>query len=400
MGDVIASSHRRSELALGSPANAHPGVAIALDDVRDWRRESVLGEYLPIIEELLTEAVRDADLVVALGDAHGRLLWVDGSVRTRRAVGEMGFVPGADWAETSVGTSAPGTALVVGRAVQVAGAEHFAPSVHPYSCSAVPIRNLGTGEVLGVLDITGGADAVAPTSLAMLRATARAVETEVQLRSIRHGNAERHDRGPAPTRPITVPSQRPRLRLLGRDEALLELPDRAPVVLSRRHSELLALLASSRDGLSSGELAGLAHEEGMRAVTLRAELVRLRGVLAEAGAELTLASRPYRLSAPLSTDAGAVLDAVSRGAHRQALRGYLGPVLPNSTAPGIRDLRDRTRATLREALLELGSAESLLAWLEVPGNADDADVRYELLRLLPPRSPKRAALVADLEGLE
>jgi hypothetical protein len=36
----------------------------------------------------------------------------------------------------------------------------------------------------------------------------------------------------------------------------------------------------------------------------------------------------------------------------------------------------------------------------VPGNADDADVRYELLRLLPPRSPKRAALVADLEGLE
>jgi hypothetical protein len=75
-------------------------------------------------------------------------------------------------------------------------------------------------------------------------------------------------------------------------------------------------------------------------------------------------------------------------------------VLPNSTAPGIRDLRDRTRATLREALLELGSAESLLAWLEVPGNADDADVRYELLRLLPPRSPKRAALVADLEGLE
>jgi hypothetical protein len=74
-------------------------------------------------------------------------------------------------------------------------------------------------------------------------------------------------------------------------------------------------------------------------------------------------------------------------------------VLPTSDAPGIVALRERTRATLREALLEFASADALLAWLEVPGNEDDAEVQLELLRLLPPRSPKRAALVAQLGTL-
>lgn len=387
MGEVIAASRDRSVRALGSPDNAMPRAAIALDDVREWRGETPLARYLPMVTELLGEPLRESGLVVALGDAAGRLLWVDGDPRMRGAVADMGFVPGADWSEDTVGTSAPGTALIANRAVLVAGDEHFAPTVHPFSCTAVPVHNLATGEVLGVLDITGGAAAVSSASLAMLRATARAIETEEQLRHFRTGMRV------APTQ--AAPS-RPCLRLLGRDVARLESPDAAPVELSRRHSELLALLAAHPEGLRSGELADLMHEQGIPAVTLRAELVRLRQVLGTALPGVQLESRPYRLSVPLGTDAGQVLDAVDRGAHRQALRDYRGAVLPASDAPGIVALRERTRATLREALLEFASAEALLAWLEVPGNDDDAEVQLELLRLLPPRSPKRAGLVAQL----
>lgn len=391
MGEVLAAAHDRSLRALGSPENAVPRAVIALDDVRDWRAETPLARYLPIITELLGEPLRDSGLVVALGDAAGRLLWVDGDPRMRRIVAEMGFTPGADWAERAVGTSAPGTALVADRAVRVAGAEHFAPAVHPFSCTAVPIHDVATGAVLGVLDITGGTAAVSATSLAMLKATARAIESEEQLR---HAHAAVR-RGPAPAAGVM-----PKLRLLGRASARLETPDAAPLDLSPRHSELLALLCAHPAGLSGGELAARMHERGMPAVTLRAELVRLRQVLATALPDARLESRPYRLSASLATDASDVLDAVARGAHRQALRGYRGPLLPASAAPGVVELRERTRATLREALLEFASPDALLGWLEVPGNEDDAEVQFELLRLLPPRSPKRAALVARLAEAE
>jgi hypothetical protein len=57
-------------------------------------------------------------------------------------------------------------------------------------------------------------------------------------------------------------------------------------------------------------------------------------------------------------------------------------------------------ALLREAVLTDGSAESLLKYAELPEAADDAGARRAALKLLPPRSPKRAAVVADLERLE
>jgi hypothetical protein len=55
---------------------------------------------------------------------------------------------------------------------------------------------------------------------------------------------------------------------------------------------------------------------------------------------------------------------------------------------------------LREAVLTDGSAESLLKYAELPEARHDVDVRVTALRLLPPRSPKRAAVVADLERLD
>ena len=102
----------------------------------------------------------------------------------------------------------------------------------------------------------------------------------------------------------------------------------------------------------------------------------------------------------LVPDSGQVLNCLQRGAHRIALEIYRGAVLPRSEAPGIVELRDRVSSLLREAVLTDGSAESLLKYAELPEARDDVDVRLAALKLLPPRSPKRAAVVADLERLE
>jgi hypothetical protein len=189
------------------------------------------------------------------------------------------------------------------------------------------------------------------------------------------------------------------LQLLGRDQALLSVEGRS-VVLSARHSEILALLSARPDGLSAEELSVLLYPGDGSTITLRAEMVRLRKVLQQLNPAAVPESRPYRLALDLLPDSSQVLTCLQRGAHRIALDIYRGAVLPRSEAPGVVELRNRVSALLREAVLTDGSAESLLTYAELPEAADDVDVRRAALKLLPPRSPKRAAVVADLERLE
>jgi hypothetical protein len=189
------------------------------------------------------------------------------------------------------------------------------------------------------------------------------------------------------------------LQLLGRDQALLSIDGRT-VALSARHSEILALLSTHPEGLNAEELCSLLYPGDASTMTLRAEMVRLRKVLQQLNPDAVPESRPYRLPVDLVPDAGQVLSCLQRGAHRIALEIYRGAVLPRSEAPGITDLRSRVSSLLREAVLTDGSAESLLKYARLPEARDDVEVRLAALKLLPSRSPRRAAVVADLERLD
>ncbi|MET0297701.1 MAG: transcriptional regulator, partial [Microbacterium sp.] len=193
------------------------------------------------------------------------------------------------------------------------------------------------------------------------------------------------------------------LRVLGRDRALLELAgDGAESVteLGARHAEILLMLAVHRQGLSGERLGELVYGDAASADTLRPELVRLRRALERTAPQLVPASRPYRLTSPLETDAHHVLSLLDRGAHRVALAAYRGEVLPDSTAPGVEEFRDTVRTTLREALVAEASVDVLLAYAETDAAADDAEVLRLCLSMLPARSPKRAGIVARVERAE
>ena len=101
----------------------------------------------------------------------------------------------------------------------------------------------------------------------------------------------------------------------------------------------------------------------------------------------------------LLPDSGQVLNCLQRGAHRIALEIYKGAVLPRSEAPGVVDLRERVSLAAARAVLR--TAASIAP--QVRGAAG-GEVRRRRppcgLKLLPPRSPKRAAVVADLERME
>ncbi|MDR6791083.1 hypothetical protein J2X12_000489 [Pseudarthrobacter oxydans] len=406
---LIRESWQRSAGFKANPDNPAAPLAMDLDELDDYRRQHPLAAIMPVINKLLVQPSHDSGLLVAVGDEVGRLLWVDGDPALQRRAEGMMFVPGADWSEATVGTSAPGTALALGRGIQISGAEHYQRTVHPWSCTAVPFHDPDSGAVLGVVDITGTATAVAPHTLSLVEATVAAAQAQLRVErlqlaaSLASRPARRRSQGSASRSPRAGAKEgslyRNSLQLLGRDQALLSIEGKT-VVLSARHSEILALLSSHPDGLSAEELSVLLYPGDGSTMTLRAEMVRLRKVLQQLSPAAVPESRPYKLSMDLVPDSGQVLNCLQRGAHRIALEIYRGAVLPKSEAPGIIDLRDRVSSLMREAVLTDGSAETLLRYAELPEARDDVGVRRAALKLLPARSPKRAAVVADLERLE
>jgi hypothetical protein len=404
---LIRESWQRSAKLHANPDVPEAPLAMDRDELEEYRRQHPLASIMPVIQKLLIQPSHDSGLLVAVGDEVGRLLWVEGDpVMQRRAEGMM-FVPGADWSEATVGTSAPGTALALGRGLQISGAEHYKRSVHPWSCTAVPFQDPDSGALLGVVDITGTESAVAPHTLSLVEATVAAAQAQLRVERLQLAAARarmparRRSNGSAAKSGSTAEGSlyRNSLQLLGRDQALLSIEGRT-VPLSARHSEILALLSTHPDGLSAEELSTLLYPGDNSTMTLRAEMVRLRKVLQQLNPAAVPESRPYKLTMDLVPDSGQVLSCLQRGAHRIALEIYRGAVLPRSEAPGVVDLRDRVASLLREAVLTDGSAESLLKYAELPEARDDVGVRLAALKLLPPRSPKRAAVVADLERLE
>ncbi len=406
---LIRESWQRSAGFKANPDNPAAPLAMDLDELDDYRRQHPLAAIMPVINKLLVQPSHDSGLLVAVGDEVGRLLWVDGDPALQRRAEGMMFVPGADWSEATVGTSAPGTALALGRGIQISGAEHYQRTVHPWSCTAVPFHDPDSGAVLGVVDITGTATAVAPHTLSLVEATVAAAQAQLRVErlqlaaSLASRPARRRSQGSASRSPGAGAKEgslyRNSLQLLGRDQALLSIEGKT-VVLSARHSEILALLSSHPEGLSAEELSVLLYPGDGSTMTLRAEMVRLRKVLQQLNPAAVPESRPYKLTMDLVPDSGQVLNCLQRGAHRIALEIYRGAVLPKSEAPGIIDLRDRVSSLMREAVLTDGSAETLLRYAELPEARDDVGVRRAALKLLPARSPKRAAVVADLERLE
>ncbi|MGU3647036.1 transcriptional regulator [Microbacterium sp. C23T] len=401
---LVRDSWRRSLDSLVG-AEALPPLDLTAEELEAYRRAHPLAAVIDMVRGLLLPGeASDSGVVVAVGDASGRLLWVEGDRNVRRLTGDMGFVEGANWSEDSVGTAAPGTAITLDRSVQITGAEHFNRLVQPWSCSAAPVHDPETRRILGVIDVTGGLEAVTPQAQLLVDATARAIEGELLVARLRARAEPPRPARRAPAR--RVEPTRAVLRVLGRDRAQLEVTGEGFETVSElgpRHAELLLMLAVHRQGLSAERLGDLVYGESAgdaASVTLRAEMVRLRKTLTTAAPALVPESRPYRLGVEVETDAHQVLSLLDRGAHRVALAAYRGDVLPDSVAPGVEEFRDTVRVALREALMAEASVDVLLAFAETDAAADDAPLLRLCLSMLPARSPRRAGLVTRIERLE
>jgi len=374
----VAESWRRSAAAGVEADTVGTPITLPDDTLRDYREAHPLAQVFPVLDDVLGQAARDCDAIMAVSDATGQLLWVCGHPTVLRRAESIGFVEGANWDERIAGTSAPGMALKLDQPVSVSRSEHFRRSVQRWSCAATPIHDPTSGALLGVLDITGGDDIVVPQTMAMVRAAARMAEAELANHVLSHRGAE----AKRPTSGLSI-----ELEALGRHEALLTIDDgrtrRSTLRLSPRHSEILLLLASAPRGLSGDELAVLLYSEDNNASTLRAELNRLRSLL---GDDL-LASRPYRLVAEVTADWLAVEAHLASGDVVAATQTYRGPLLPRSVAPGVVRLRTDVEMSLRQAVLQHGVPDLMSSWTRSSWGADDYDMWLAQRATVSPTSP-------------
>lgn len=382
---LVLDSWHRSIRAGFDPENSLAPFRLDADEIAASRQQHPLAVAMPVIRQLLVEEAEQAGLIVAVSDAAGRLLWVEGNHRLRQRAEQMNFVEGTSWTEDDVGTNAPGTALALDREVQIYRAEHLARNVTPWSCSAAPVHDPDTGSLLGVLDLTGGDEVIGPTSLALVRATVRAVESELRLQRLVPDDVA--------TDRVRRPG-RPRLQVLGRHTGQWQTGSQQ-TRLSLRHSEILVLLQAGSDGLTGDELGAALTRQPLAAVTVRAEMSRLRQTVLPYG----IGARPYRLAFALDADVERLVEALRRGDHRRAVELYRGPLLPQSEAPAIVDLRTELHLAIRRLLLDAGDPDSLLRFVDTDFARDDLELWEAVATMLPAGSPRRAEVGGRIDQL-
>jgi transcriptional regulator of acetoin/glycerol metabolism len=347
-GDRVRPEIRDSwQLSTGAvtPDLTEAPLADESDTAAYWR-QSPLQTAVGRVEAELRRTAEDGDLVIAVTDAQTRILWTYGGRVMRRKAETVNFVPGGRWDEGSVGTNALAIASRTGDPSMVFSAEHYASIVHNWVCWAAPVHDPVSGEQLGVIDLSTTWDRTHPIGLATARVMARLIETAMPT-----GRRTGLPDVPPPEPGLT-------LSVLGTAEAWL---DGRRLLLNRRQTEILALLAMHPQGLSLEQLHSLVYgDSAVTTSTLKAEVSHLRAAL---GGQL--ASRPYRLTLPVVTDIDEVQLLLRRGDVRGAVAAYGGDLLPGTNAPGLVEMGDFLAVSMREALLAHPDPEAVLRYSEL-----------------------------------
>jgi hypothetical protein len=351
----IYSSWTRSGAAITTDVTHAP--LTDEEETRAYWQGSPLQVAVSRVEDDLRRTAEDGDLVLAVTDRDTRVLWTYGGRVMRRKAESVNFVPGARWDDESVGTNALDLANRLSRPAMVFSAEHYASIVHNWVCWAAPVNDPVTGQQLGVIDLSTTWDRTHPIGLATAQIMARLIESAMPRSA--HSARGAYDEDDEPGLVMT---------LLGTAETRL---DGQRLLLNRRQTEVLALLALHPEGLSLEQLHALVYgDQAVTLSTLKAEVSHLRSTL---GGQLS--SRPYRLMMPATTDVDHVLALLRRGRVEEAVEAYGGDLLPGTNSPALGELAEYVAVAVREALLADPQPDAVVRYSErAPYDAEVIEV--------------------------
>ncbi|MCT4352288.1 GAF domain-containing protein [Streptomyces sp. Je 1-79] len=181
---IDASWKRMVRLGL-DPDQGTSTVLLQRDELEERRRTTVLGEVMRTLSTMLA-GIADASMqIMVVTDEQGRVLWREGNLSVLRQANGICLEEGAAWSEHTAGTNAVGTALAMGRAVQVHSAEHYVHTLHNWTCAAAPVHDPRDQRLLGIVDVSGPASGFHPSTLALVGSVAQLAEAEMRDRHLR-----------------------------------------------------------------------------------------------------------------------------------------------------------------------------------------------------------------------
>lgn len=130
--------------------------------------------------------------IILLTDSDACVLEVFGKPEVLAEVNKKRIGKGAILGESVVGSTAMGLAILEKRPIQVVGKEHYCAMFHGWTCSAAPIFD-PSGQLLGVLDVSGPQEKVHPHTLGIVIAAAKAIENHLRLQRVHQELVEMHE---------------------------------------------------------------------------------------------------------------------------------------------------------------------------------------------------------------
>jgi len=122
-----------------------------LEKLCDENRE-LIEVSAPVMKDLY-EFVRGSGFSIQLSEKNGYILKLLGDKDIIAKIKGINHIPGANWSEDIMGTNAIGTCVRDNKPIQVYSYEHWNICVQPGVCSASPIHDPGSGEIIGALSI-------------------------------------------------------------------------------------------------------------------------------------------------------------------------------------------------------------------------------------------------------
>jgi signal transduction histidine kinase len=183
--EVVGRSWLRCRYASVDPALVHapdPLAEQALMALQQRHRE-LIEASVPIMTQA-RDLLSESGTMMILTDPTGVILQTEGDPATLEGALDVRLTAGASWNELLSGTNAIGAALSSGAPVRVHGAEHFCAGIKPWTCSATPVRDPATGDLLGVVDISGLRDTFNRHWLALAVSAAGRVEERLKAREL------------------------------------------------------------------------------------------------------------------------------------------------------------------------------------------------------------------------
>ena len=318
--DDIMSSWQRSAQFI----KPQQGSAPADDEytVKHRWQSSLIRQAADREQAQIMQMADEGELVAAIADPQGRLLWTFASKHMRGRAESVNFTAGGLWDERSVGTNAVGLSIKLRRPVTVFSSEHYLPFVHDWVCYASPILHPQSGELVGILDLSTTWKRHTPLGQAAVSDLARSIARGL---------------------PQNLPKAELEIYALGQPRIVFR---GKPLNLPMRQVEILSLLALNPQGLSlEGFHAALYGDLPISMSTLKAELSHLRRLL-----DGQIGSRPYRLQTSVWADFIQVWQALRNQQTSEAFALYQGSFLPQSESPELEEWRHCIDAVMGKAL--------------------------------------------------